>query len=73
MLFPGDGLGAQCQGRSDPVKASLKFDTRGLGSDLAKEFTDQWWDVAFNKAAGRITVEEDEETARNYWHELCMA
>ena len=60
----GEGLGARGQGRSDPLRPALKFDTAGLGSDPAREFTDHWWDVAFNRAAGRIKVDTDEQTVR---------
>ena len=35
----GQGLGRQEQGIVDPIKATLKFDTTGIGHDIAKEFT----------------------------------
>ena len=57
----GQGLGKRGQGVPEPIKASLKFDSAGVGHDPAKEFTNHWWDVAFNRAAMNIQVEEDEE------------
>lgn len=39
-----------------PIKAKLKFDTAGLGHDRAKEFTDHWWERAFNDAAQNLNV-----------------
>ncbi len=43
----------------DPIKASLKFDKAGIGHDIAKEFTNNWWDVAYKKAANSFEVEEN--------------
>jgi len=54
----GQGLGRHDQGIIDPVKATLKFDTTGIGHDMAKEFTNNWWDLAYKKAANKIEVEE---------------
>ena len=39
----GQGLGKESQGISEPIKASLKFDTAGIGHDIAKQFTNNWW------------------------------
>ncbi len=52
-------MGASNQGRADPVKASLKFDKTGLGHDPGAEFTTNWWEMAFNKAAKGIKVSGD--------------
>jgi len=57
----GQGLGKQQQGIVDPIKAALKFDKSGVGHDIAKEFTNNWWDLAFKKAANKIEVEETKE------------
>jgi len=54
----GQGLGRQEQGIVDPIKATLKFDTTGIGHDIAKEFTNNWWDLAYKKAANKIEVAE---------------
>ena len=59
-LYSGSGLGSRGQGRTEAIKPQLKFDTTGVGHDPAKEFTDNWWDRAFNKAAKGIKVEEAE-------------
>merc|ERR1711874_661230 len=37
-----------------------KFDNSGLGSDRGEEFTFNWWEHAFNKAAQNVQVEEDQ-------------
>lgn len=39
----------------------LKHDKAGLGHDISKNFTNQWWDHVFNKAAAKLSVETDEE------------
>lgn len=52
----GQGIGKNSDGIVKPVKANLKFDNAGLGHDKAKEFTDQWWQKAFNDAANNIKV-----------------
>ena len=48
------------QGISEPIKASLKFDTAGIGHDIAKEFTNNWWDLAYKKASNAIQIEENQ-------------
>lgn len=40
-----------------PIKANLKFDKDGLGHDKAKDFTNHWWQNAYNDAADNIDVE----------------
>ncbi|CAL1526576.1 unnamed protein product [Lymnaea stagnalis] len=50
----GAGLGKQENGRSDPIKVSLKMDKTGVGHDPGKEFTDHWWLRVFNEAAQKI-------------------
>lgn len=54
----GQGLGKDQQGISKAIKPSLKFDTAGIGHDQAKEFTNNWWDLAYKKAANKIEVTE---------------
>ena len=54
------GLGKTHQGISEPIKASLKFDTAGIGHDIAKEFTNNWWDLAYKKASNAIQIEENQ-------------
>ncbi|KAL5278388.1 GPATCH4 family protein [Megaselia abdita] len=53
----GNGLGKNNDGRVVPIKASLKFDSSGLGCDKAKEFNNHWWERVFNEAAGNVEVE----------------
>ena len=57
----GQGLGATNQGIPEPIKPKLKFDKAGVGVDPAKEFTDHWWQRAFDAAASKIEVSVDED------------
>ena len=57
----GVGLGKNNQGISNPIKASLKFDKTGIGHDMAKEFTNNWWDLAYAKASSGIQIEENQD------------
>ncbi|GFO30656.1 G patch domain-containing protein 4 [Plakobranchus ocellatus] len=50
----GSGLGKEEDGRSEPIKVSLKMDKAGVGHDPGKEFTDHWWLRVFNEAAQKI-------------------
>lgn len=52
----GQGIGKNLDGIAQPLKANLKFDNDGLGFDKAKDFTNHWWETAFNDAAKNITV-----------------
>lgn len=54
----GQGLGKTEQGITEAIKPTLKFDNTGIGHDMAKEFTTNWWDMAYKKAANKIEVEE---------------
>lgn len=36
----------------------MKFDKTGVGHDIAKEFTNHWWDQAFKKASNGIHIEK---------------
>ncbi|XP_078577457.1 G patch domain-containing protein 4-like isoform X2 [Branchiostoma floridae x Branchiostoma japonicum] len=56
----GSGLGRHEHGRPDPIKVKLKMDTAGVGHNLSDQFTFNWWEHAFNKAANNITVESSE-------------
>lgn len=57
IWLPGDGLGKNTDGIVAPIKASLKFNTAGLGQDPAKDLTNNWWERVYNDAAGNIAVE----------------
>lgn len=49
-------MGKNSDGIVKPIKASLKFNSSGLGSDQAKDLTNNWWDRVFNEAANNIEV-----------------
>lgn len=57
VWIAGQGIGRHSDGIVKPVKASLKFDTAGLGHDKAVEFNNHWWEKAFNDAANNINVQ----------------
>lgn len=52
----GDGLGKNSDGIVKPIKASFKFNSSGLGSDQAKDLTNNWWDRVFNEATNNLEV-----------------
>ena len=39
-----------------------------VGHDAAREFTNHWWDQAFNKAAASIIVEDGEVGANSLYN-----
>uniref|UniRef100_A0A0K8UXT1 G patch domain-containing protein 4 n=1 Tax=Bactrocera latifrons TaxID=174628 RepID=A0A0K8UXT1_BACLA len=53
----GEGLGKHNNGIVKPLKASMKFDNAGLGSDqAASDFNNHWWERVFNEAAENVDV-----------------
>lgn len=54
----GQGLGKNQDGISNPLKPKLKFDTHGLGHDIAKEIIDPWWARVYDEAAKNITTKK---------------
>ncbi|XP_052866861.1 G patch domain-containing protein 4 [Anopheles cruzii] len=52
----GDALGKNANGITAPIKASLKFNSAGLGANPAKDLTNNWWERVYNDAAGNIAV-----------------
>ncbi|KAJ6640817.1 G patch domain-containing protein 4 [Pseudolycoriella hygida] len=54
----GEGIGKNSDGIVKPIKASLKFNTAGLGHNRADEFNNHWWEKAFNDAASNINVND---------------
>ncbi|XP_053945083.1 G patch domain-containing protein 4 [Anastrepha ludens] len=53
----GEGLGKNSDGIVKPLKAVMKFDNAGLGSDqAASDFNNHWWERVFNEAAGNVEV-----------------
>merc|ERR1719391_1079952 len=64
----GKGLGRYETGMKSAIKVKIKRDQAGMGHDMAEEFTFQWWDHVFNKAASKIKLKgeddsDDEDTA----------
>lgn len=57
----GRGLGREETGMTEAIKVKLKFDSAGFGHDRAEEFTFQWWDHVFNKAADNLSVIKNEK------------
>lgn len=57
----GRGLGREETGMTEAIKVKLKFDSTGFGHDRAEEFTFQWWDHVFNKAADNLSVTKNEK------------
>lgn len=55
-MTTGQGIGKNADGVSKPIKASLKFDNAGLGHDKAQEFTNRWWEQAYNNAANNLQI-----------------
>ncbi|XP_059476373.1 G patch domain-containing protein 4 [Neocloeon triangulifer] len=52
----GEGLGAQKTGISKAIRPGLKRDRMGLGADPAEEFTNNWWNKAYDKAAQNVEI-----------------
>ncbi|XP_052084917.1 G patch domain-containing protein 4-like [Mytilus californianus] len=57
----GSGLGKNESGITDAIKVKLKHDTAGVGHNKGDEFTFQWWDHVFNKAANSISVKSSDD------------
>lgn len=57
----GKGLGKEEQGISKAIKVNVKTDLAGVGFDAGSQFSFQWWDHVFNKAAKSIVIQESEE------------
>ncbi|KAK5647227.1 hypothetical protein RI129_002119 [Pyrocoelia pectoralis] len=52
----GNGLGKHSTGISVALKPALKFDNAGVGFNASEEFTNNWWETLYNKAANNINV-----------------
>lgn len=61
-LILGQGIGKNLDGINQPIKANLKFDNTGLCYDKATEFTDHWWEKAFNDASKNLNVDNSSES-----------
>ena len=58
----GKGLGVNEDGISEPIKVKIKNDLTGVGYDNAQQFTNFWWEDAFNKASANISVKNSSNT-----------
>lgn len=59
LLSKGKGLGKKEDGINKALKPKLKFDTAGLGHDPGEQFTNKWWECAYNSAANNIDVKSE--------------
>ena len=57
----GKGLGKKENGMRNAIKLKLKNNKSGLGHDHGSEFTFQWWDHIYNKAANSVKVSSTED------------
>jgi len=44
------------------IKVKIKRDQAGIGHDMAEEFTFQWWDHVFNRAASKIKIKGENDS-----------
>merc|ERR1712228_538494 len=57
----GKGLGRYETGMKSAIKVKIKRDQAGMGHDMAEEFTFQWWDHVFNRAASKIKLKGEDD------------
>ncbi|CAG9856827.1 unnamed protein product [Phyllotreta striolata] len=60
----GKGLGKHEDGIVTALKPQLKFDNAGVGHDPGEQFTNNWWEKLFNKAADNIQIESGKNDVR---------
>lgn len=61
----GDGLGKNNTGIAKPLRATLKFDNAGFGTNAATaDFNNHWWERVFNDAAKNVDVKNDGDKIR---------
>merc|ERR1712198_782749 len=58
----GKGLGRYETGMKNAIKVKIKRDQAGMGHDMAEEFTFQWWDHVFNRAASKIKLKGEDDS-----------
>jgi len=58
----GKGLGRYETGMKSAIKVKIKRDQAGMGHDMAEEFTFQWWDHVFNRAASKIKLKGEDDS-----------
>merc|ERR1711872_801345 len=56
------GLGRFEIGMKSAIKVKIKRDQAGVGHDMAEEFTFQWWDHVFNRAASKIKLKGEDDS-----------
>merc|ERR1711872_983084 len=56
------GLGRFETGMKSAIKVKIKRDQAGVGHDMAEEFTFQWWDHVFNRAASKIKLKGEDDS-----------
>merc|ERR1712126_78505 len=61
-MVEGKGLGRYETGMKSAIKVKIKRDQAGMGHDMAEEFTFQWWDHVFNKAASKIKLKGEDDS-----------
>lgn len=49
-------MGRTENGIAQAIKPKLKFDNAGIGHDAAEQFTNSWWERAYNSANNNIEV-----------------
>lgn len=57
----GEGLGKNRDGITKALKPKLKFDNAGLGHDISREFTDDWWRKLYDNAANNIIMKNEDD------------
>ncbi|CAG9467885.1 unnamed protein product [Pedinophyceae sp. YPF-701] len=50
----GEGLGKEGQGIKEHIRVKKKDDNIGIGADLKYNWTEKWWESAFNNVAAKI-------------------
>merc|ERR1712198_677746 len=58
----GKGLGRYETGMKNAIKVKIKRDQAGVGHNMAEEFTFQWWDHVFNRAASKIKLKGEDDS-----------
>ncbi|KAI6648509.1 G patch domain-containing protein 4-like [Oopsacas minuta] len=60
----GKGLGAAEDGIKEPIRVTVKGDTKGVGyhqTECSLEFDNEWWKLAYNTSAESVVVDNKED------------